>query len=275
MNVDLLYLARNRLHYVKHSLPALLADPGEKFSLILWDNASTDGTREFMESVKDPRIVRRVLSPENISPYKVCNKFVTESKADLVGFTADDLLVTPGWVRTLTKVHEDVPELGRVACWHLKPGSFNYELAQHKMQTFAGHTILRHPWTNGCGLTKRKAMVEAGEFSATEGESRYWIRVALKGYIVGFYYPLIPVEHMDDPWTEHFAHKGRFDEWLSQSSTAKNLGLRDMADVEAWHQEIVRNILCDPWQAEYYVGWRRKATRLKRKFVRLLTGSRF
>lgn len=275
MKVDLLYLACNRLHYARHSLPALLADAQEEFSLTIWDNASADGSREFFESVQDPRIMKKVFSPENVSPYQVLNRFVDESQADLVGFVAEDLLVTPGWVRTLSKAHEDVPEFGRIACWHLIPDAFDYERAKHKIQQFAGHMILRHPWTNGCGLTKRRAFQEAGRLVAEEGESRYWTRLALKGYVNGFYYPLICVEHMDDPWSTHFTFKDRFDEWLRQSYTARAMGIRSMEDAKAWHQEIVRNILCDPWRAEAYVGWRAKVRRAKRRISRLLTGSRF
>jgi len=275
MKVDLLYLACNRLHYARHSLPRLLADPQEDFTLTIWDNASKDGSQDFFASVNDPRIVQKVFSPENVPVHNVLNKFVGESKADLIGFVAEDLLVTPGWVRTLTRAHQDVPEFGRVACWHLKPEAFDYERARHKLQQFGGHTILRHPWTNGCGLTKRTVFLRTGPFVPGEGESRYWIRTALQGFVLGFYYPLICVEHMDDPWTEHFAFKGQFDKWLSQSGTARNLGLRDLEDAEAWHREIVRNLLCDPWRAQAYVGWRRQVRRVTDKIRRTLTGSRF
>jgi hypothetical protein len=216
-----------------------------------------------------------VFSPVNVSPYEVLNRFIDESKADLVGFVAEDLLVSPGWVRTLCKAHEDVPEFGRIACWHLIPESFDYELAKHKIHRFGAHTVLRHPWTNGCGLTKRKAILEVGEFVAEEGESHYWTKVAMKGYVNGFYYPLIFVEHMDDPWASHFTFKDRFDDWLRQSYTVRAMGIRNMEDAKAWHQEIVRNILCDPWRPEVYMGWRVKIRRLKRKVSRLLTGSRF
>jgi len=275
MRVDLLYLTRNRLPYARHSLPTLLADREEEFSLTIWDNGSSDGTREFLESIDDRRIVRKVYSPENIPPCQVWNRCVAESGADLFGFVADDLLVTPGWVRALSKAHEDVPEFGRIACWHLIPEAFDYERAHWKIQHFGNHSILRHPWTNGCGLAKIKALRETGVVVDSEGESRYWIRVALKGYVNGFYYPLIYADHMDDPWSKYFPFKDRFDEWLQQSATAKRMELRSLEEAEAWHEEIVRGILCDPWQAESYVGWRGKVRRAKRKARRLLMGTRF
>jgi hypothetical protein len=68
MKVDLLYLTRNRLSYARHSLPTLLADHEEEFTLTIWDNGSSDGTRGFFESIEDPRIVKKVFSPEDIPP---------------------------------------------------------------------------------------------------------------------------------------------------------------------------------------------------------------
>jgi len=55
------------LEYTRLALASLLADAAEEFSLTLWDNGSTDGTRDYLrDGVKDPRIVETVLSEENV-----------------------------------------------------------------------------------------------------------------------------------------------------------------------------------------------------------------
>ena len=275
MNIDLLFLSCNRLHYTKYSMPALLADSSEEFSLTIWDNGSTDGSREFLEAVKDARIVKKVFSPKNVGPYPVLIQAIAESSADLIGFVSDDLLVTPGWSRILAAAHADVPEFGRLSCWHMAMDEFDYDRARHKIHTFGRHQLLRHPWTNGCGLTKLKAIRDIGTLRQGESEHTYWTRMALAGYVVGFYYPLIPVEHMDYPWSKYFVFADRFDEWLKQSSAARLHGIRNMEDANAWHRVVVSNLLDDPWQAEQYVGWRAKVRRGKDKIRRVITGSRF
>lgn len=275
MRIDLLFLSCNRLHYTKYSMPALLADPSEEFSLTIWDNGSTDGSREFLEAVKDPRIVKKVFSPKNVGAYPVLSQAIAESSADLIGFVADDLLVTPGWSRILAAAHAEVPDFGRLSCWHLAPEEFDYERARHKMQTFGRHQILRHPWTNGCGLSKLKALRDVGPLRPGESENAYWTRIALGGYVNGFYYPLIPVEHMDYPWSTYFVFAGRFEEWLKQSSAARLNGIRTMEDAKAWHCVVLNNLLDEPWDARQYVGWRATVRRGKDKMRRMLTGSRF
>lgn len=275
MKVDLIFLSYNRLHYTMNSIPALLADPSEEFSLTIWDNASTDGSREYLEAINDSRIVKKVFSPKNIGSYAVYNQAIRESSADLLGLVADDFLVTPGWTRILSEAHAEIPEFGRLSCWHFAEDTFNYQRAKHKIQTFGRHKVLRHPWTNGCGLTKTRMLHEFGLMQANEGESAYWRRVALAGYVVGYYCPPILVEHMDYPWASHFPFTNSFDEWVRQSSMPKTLGFKNMEDAKIWHQHVLDNILDGPWDAKNYVGWRGRLQREKDRLRRMLTGSRY
>jgi glycosyltransferase involved in cell wall biosynthesis len=263
MTIDLLFINYNRLAYTKLALPALLADPTEEFSLTIWDNGSTDGTREFLASVEDPRIIRRVFSNENVRLHGAVNDVVSRSKADLMGIIFDDDFVTPGWTRPLVQAHADVPEFGMIGCWHFLPETFDYERAKHKIQKFGRHQVLRHPWTGvGAGLVKLRTMRECGPLESSRTTS-YWIRMAQRGYVNGYYFPLIYVEHMDYPWSKHFAYADRFREWLSISSGAKRHGIRTLDDAKAWHQVIVRDVLDEPWDLKYYVGWRGKIRNLR------------
>jgi GT2 family glycosyltransferase len=275
MKIDLVFISCNRLHYTRYSIPALLADPSEEFSLTIWDNASTDGSREYLESINDSRIVKKVLSPQNVGAYHAFSLAINESSADLLGFVADDLLVTPGWTNILGAAHDDIPQLGRIACWHFSRDDFDYERARHKIQMFGRHKILRHPWTNGCGLTKVNALREIGLMKPDEGETAYWVRMALAGYVVGYYCPPVIVEHMDDPWSSYFPYKDRFDEWVPQSGFAKKLGLRNVEDAKAWQKKVLWNILDGPWEAKSYIGWRAKVREGKARLRRILLRTRY
>lgn len=265
MKIDLLFLSFNRMHYTKYSMPALLADPSEEFSLTIWDNASTDGSREYLESIKDPRIVKKVFSPTNVNPLSVFNHVMSESTADLFGLVAEDLLVTPGWTHILGKAHADIPELGKLSCWHFARDAFDYQRAMHKIQAFGRHKILRHPWTNGCGLTKMKALRAVGLMQPGDGESAYWRRVSQAGYVVGYYCPPVPVEHMDYPWSSHFPYMDNFEDWVRSSGGAKRHGFKSFHDAAVWHEHVLGRILDDPWDVKYYVGWRGRLRRVKEK----------
>jgi len=272
-HIHLIMLTYNRLDYTRKSLPRLLSDPSEEFSLTIWDNGSTDGTQDFLRKVTDRRIVDVIFSPTNKGQCYVTDKIWHETSAELVGKVDNDCLVTPGWTKVLAQAHQDIEFLGAVGCWHLSPEEFDYERAKHKIQRFGKHEIFRHAWLDGSAfLVKRRVFEAFRPCRENEYLSKFWLRLSLAGYIHGFYYPLIFQEHMDYPWSKHFAFAGRFEEGLELNATSKRHGIRTVDDEKAWHQVVLKNILDDPWQAEYYVGWRAKLRRIKNKVKKTLLG---
>ena len=275
MNIDLIFIAYNRLDYTKLALDSLLADPTEEFSLTIWDNGSTDGTKDYLSSVDDARIVRRVYARENVGLRGAVNNLFNKSSADLVGIIPNDFLVTPGWTRPLAKAHVDVPEFGMIGCWHFFPDDFDYERAKHKIQKFGQHQVLRHPWTGGgAGLVKLKTIRECGPLESSVTTS-YLRRMALRGYVNGFYFPLIYVEHMDDPKSRHCRIKDKesFDSTANITAGLQAGRYNDPEGRLQWRQEIVRNLLDDPYEPRYYLGWRGKLRRLKSRMRKFIAGS--
>lgn len=270
MKIDLIYITYNRLPYVKLTLPTLLEDPTEEFSLTIWDNGSTDGTREYLSSVDDPRIIRKVFPNENAYLHGAVNDLVSSSAADLIGMIFDDILVTPGWTRTLAKAHADVPEFGMIGSWHFPSDDFDYELAKHKIQKFGQHQVIRTVSTGvGGGLVKVKTMRECGPLESSR-TTYYWIQMALRGYINGYYYPLIPADHLDDPRVTHSRIKTEEDFQRDPPTTAICNGYNSM---DEWVRSLRRDALIiqtasfDPRQ---YVGLRAKFGRLNKKLIRIV-----
>lgn len=267
MTIDLIFLTYNRLEYTKLALASLLADPTEEFSLTIWDNNSTDGTRDYLAAQNDPRIAKKIFARKNIHLKGAVNYLFASSSADLLGIIPNDFLVTPGWTRPLAQAHNDVEEFGMLGCWHLGPEFFDAERARHKIQRFGAHHVLRHPWTGGgAGLVKLKTIRECGMLDSNV-TTNYWKQMALRGYVNGFYTPPVFVEHMDYPWSEHYAFADRFHEGIERSATAKSHGIRSLEDARAWHQIILRDILDGPWDVKAYVGWRKKVRILKSRIA--------
>jgi len=264
MTVDLAFVTYNRVEYTKKALASVLADKTEEFNLYIWDNASTDGTIEFLKrEVKDPRIKDIVFSRTNVGQTTAVNTIWGQSMADLVGKLDNDCLVTPGWTRTLARAHADIPDLGVVACWHYFASDFDFQRAKHKIQRFGEHQILRHPWTCGTGLLlKRATFAEAGTFR-DGATTRYWMNLASMGYINGFYYPLIPQEHMDDPKSSHSMLKDEasYNEAKKVTFSLNNLNLQTLDDRLAIREKILANLLDEPWQVEHYLTFKGKVRR--------------
>jgi glycosyltransferase involved in cell wall biosynthesis len=269
MSIEILFINSNRLGYTRQALAALLADPTEDFALSIWDNASTDGTKEFLEAATDPRIKRKVFARENVFLTGAANEIFGKSDADLLAIIPDDFLVPPGWTRPLAAVHAEVPQAGLISCWFHGQDLFDENRARHKIQNLGRSRILRHPWTGGgAALFKRKAWDEAGRFEGISTPD-CWKRMAGNGYVNGFLLPPIYVEHMDDPWSPYYCG--------TVSSIRKIRGT--VTNERAWefHLAVVREILDGPWDVKYYVGRRGKLrsriNKVRRQLAKLGLGA--
>lgn len=271
MTIDLVFITYNRLEYTKLALASVLADPEEEFSLTIWDNASADGTVEYLKNeVNDHRIANIVFSKENVGQTAAVNEIWGRSKADLVGKLDNDCLVTPGWTRILTKAHKDIPNLGVVTCWHFFPEDFDYELSKHKIQTFNGHQIFRHPWTCGTGFLLKRRLYEKFGPVRRNSMTQFLLKIARQGYVNGFYYPLTYQEHMDDPRSKHNRLKFMpFDEAYRYTYGYQVRGFEDLEHYKQLHKEILDNILLGPYDPKYYCGWHAKTKRALLKIKRL------
>jgi glycosyltransferase involved in cell wall biosynthesis len=206
VDIELLMITHNRRPYVEKTLRCLLSDPTE-FALHVWDNASTDGTAEVIEDLDDPRIVRRVLSKENVMQDAPTRWFLGGASTDLIGKVDDDTLVPTGWLETLAAAVDDIERPGMIGCWTFMPEDFerNRIAAENKIERFGQHQIIRDIAIGGTGILMRRSIVT----NYLEGWSKGWSfpidrpRMTLDGYVSGWYYPLLLAEHMDDPRSEH------------------------------------------------------------------------
>lgn len=273
MTVDLVFITYNRLDYTKLALQSVLADPSEQFSLTIWDNASTDGTAEYLKNeMRDPRIKQLVLSQENVGQTAAVNRVWGESKADLLGKLDNDCILTPGWTRPLAEAHRDIPELGVVACWHFFPDDFDYRRAKHKIVRYGKHQILRHPWTCGTGLLLKRETYERFGPMPGKATTEYWFRMALAGLVNGFYYPLVFQEHMDDPKSRYSATKTEagFEEGRKLTVSLQMNRFQDPAGRLRWRDQVISNLLDEPYDPRGYLGWRRGWLKLTRQFRRVV-----
>jgi len=260
MNIHLSFITYNRLEYTKLALQSVLADPLEEFSLTIWDNSSTDGTIDYLKNeVQDSRIKEIIFSKENIGQTAAVNKIWNNSNADLLGKLDNDCIVTPGWTRIFAKAHEDIDRLGVLAMWHFFPEDFNHKTAKYKIQNINGHEIFRHPWTCGTGLLfKRKTFLQMGPIT-TKATTQYWLKMANAGYVNGFYYPLIYQEHMDDPRSSHcYLHNMTFGQAYKHTYGFQAGIVTDIDNYKKLHQDILRNLLEDPFEPSFYSPWRRR-----------------
>lgn len=92
----------NHLEHTRAMLDSLLASlpAGLDFEVVLVDDGSSDGTRDWLRTLDHPRI-RTLLNPENLGYARSNNAGVQLASGELLGLLNNDLLFEPGWLEPM------------------------------------------------------------------------------------------------------------------------------------------------------------------------------
>jgi len=105
----------NRLHLFRQCVEGVLARASDATSeIVIWDNASSDGTAEYSDSLQDPRI-RVVHHPVNIGLNAYSLAFPSTSAEYLVQLDDDVIDAPAGWDRVLLDAFVRLPDVGYLA----------------------------------------------------------------------------------------------------------------------------------------------------------------
>jgi GT2 family glycosyltransferase len=103
----------NSLRYIGRCLDAVLAQQGVDLEVAIVDNASTDGTREWLGGVRDRR-VRVVENARNVGFAAAQNQAIGLSKSEWVLTLNPDVLLLPGFLRRLSEAGDADSRIGSV-----------------------------------------------------------------------------------------------------------------------------------------------------------------
>jgi GT2 family glycosyltransferase len=142
--------------------------------IVIWDNASTDGTRELLDSLDDPR-VRVVHGERNVGQSAYAPAFELMRAPYLVELDDDVIEAPHGWDATMLEMFEKLPEVGFLAAdleddpndessharYHVRPHLYTEEVLH-------GVRILNGPTGGGCAMTSRAIYDEVGGFRTSK-----------------------------------------------------------------------------------------------------------
>jgi len=95
--VSLVIPVYNQLHYTKQCLDSIRRSTPPRYEIIVVDNGSLDGTREYLAS-QDARVITNAV---NLGCAKAWNQGVLASRGQIIGILNNDIVVTPGWLENL------------------------------------------------------------------------------------------------------------------------------------------------------------------------------
>lgn len=101
----------NQLEYTRWCVASIRFFTTEPYELIVVDNGSSDGTREYLQTQKD---IRPILNEMNGGFAKACNQGIRQAAGDFVLLLNNDTAVAAGWLRNMINCLESNPAIGIV-----------------------------------------------------------------------------------------------------------------------------------------------------------------
>lgn len=172
----------NLLSYTKECLSHIEAHTDLPYEIIIIDNGSTDGTKEYLKNVP----ARVITNSENRGVYVAWNQGIAASKGEYICIMNNDILVTPGWAPALLRFSQKEPR--RVIGPAMREGALDYPLIEFA-KTFTAacrNASRRFELCNfSLVLFRRSFFDEVGifdeQFFITRGDDDMVLRLKSKG----------------------------------------------------------------------------------------------
>jgi GT2 family glycosyltransferase len=231
--IAVVVLTHNREHLLRKCVENVLlrTSPATR-EIVIWDNASTDGTAAYLESLEDPR-VQVVRSEENVGQNGYARAFRLTTSPYLIEVDDDVVSAPPAWDARLRDAFARLPEIGFLAADleddpHDLAAHHRYRVRPHEYVPTVenGVNLLRGPTGGGCAITSRALNEQVGGFRE-DPKQVFWLEdeayiadIGRLGYGAavladlrvhhtgGPYYSVIPKEK-DEFWTGYWKRRAR------------------------------------------------------------------
>lgn len=111
--VSVVLLAYNNLNYTRDCVESILVNTDDvDYELILVDNGSTDGTKEYFDSIPGAKVIHLKY---NIHLVKGFNIGLMAAEGKYCAAVCNDFIFTPNWLKNLIICIESDPEIGFVS----------------------------------------------------------------------------------------------------------------------------------------------------------------
>jgi len=206
----ILFITHNRLGFSRITLPHLLESGGyHNYTVSVVDNASTDGTREWLAGLTHPRLRGITFNDENLPLREVTNRFWSESAdAEFLGKVDNDTIIPVGFIGQAVKAILNPIKMGAVGAMHFEPTDAmsvrTSAFAQNLRRLPNGARILLQRHLGGCCYLIRSSVVSRHGYMQDAGYMKggwteYQWKLSHNGYPAAYLYPFMFAKHLDDP----------------------------------------------------------------------------
>ena len=141
----------NRINYLKRSIQALLNLDYQNFEIIVVNDGSRDGTKNYLKSLKNEKI-KIIHHKRNLGLSRARNSGIKLAQGNIIAFTDDDCVAAENWLRALAKSFAN-PAIGFVIgqTFYIKESYQGY-FPERLVQNIGAH------WPMGCNIAYRKSV---------------------------------------------------------------------------------------------------------------------
>jgi GT2 family glycosyltransferase len=167
--IALVVLTHNRVHLLRKCVENVLGSmSAATHEIVLWNNGSTDGTREYLDTVEIPRLTV-VHSDVNIGLNAYARAFAMTSAEYLVEMDDDVVDAPPGWDAMLLDAYRRLPTIGYLAADlrddpHDSATHHRYRVYEYTETELNGVRLLNGPVGGVCTITSRALHDRVGGF---------------------------------------------------------------------------------------------------------------
>ena len=180
--IAVVVLTYDRLHLLQRCVEDVLLRTSEKTrEIVIWNNGSDDGTKEYLDRLTDPRI-RVVHHPENIGMNAYARAFALATQDYLVELDDDVIEAPPRWDETLLDAFLRIPKIGFLSASLVDDPNdsasqyikyLREERNAYTRQELSGLAILEGPTGGSCTMTSRELYERVGGFRQSS-KFVYW-----------------------------------------------------------------------------------------------------
>lgn len=157
--ISLVIPVYNQVMHTMQCLESLLRLPEQAHELIIVNNASTDGTAQYLKGIK----AHVITNATNLGCAKAWNQGIRASRGEVVGILSNDIVLTPGWMTALLSFLDRTGH--GIVSPAMREGPLDYELDRYAADfTAACRKATRPGFLGPCMLVRRRVFDRIGMF---------------------------------------------------------------------------------------------------------------
>jgi GT2 family glycosyltransferase len=180
--IAIVVITHNRVDLLRRCVEDVLARTSDKTKeIVIWDNASVDGTGDYLRGLQEPR-VHAVHHPENIGMNAYAQAISLTSQEYVVELDDDVIEAPPRWDETMHDAFLRIPKIGYLsanlvddpndsASQYIK--YLREQRSAYTRREIDGIALLEGPTGGSCTMTSRELYERVGGFGQ-KPRSVYW-----------------------------------------------------------------------------------------------------